>query len=222
MAIVKAPALSLDASGNVGAINYTRYKGYNIARAVGTYTDPNTPAQQAARAHATTASQAWGGTLTEAERETWNDRAKSVIFINRLGDPYQPSGYQVFLKWNMQRLHDGIPINEAAPPGNFTTEIEKLESVTTGFPGEMETKLLKAGAAQIDAASVVVFRAGPYNSGGRRAIWPEFRKVSVQTPPANYLNVGLTATKYYWWRAFGVFNSGQRTNSFEVQAIVPI
>lgn len=221
MAVVKNPALSGVASGNLGAINYTTWKGMAIARSVGFYNDPNTTPQQTSRALMTQASQAWGQTLTTLQRESWNKRAETVIFYSRFGDPYQPDGYMVYMKWNMQILQNGGILLTDAPVGGENTDIEELVVISDGFPGGMTVNLYQDGAIQINAASVVILRAGPYDSQGRHPIIPEYRRVGIQTPPSTLTESGLTPLKYYWWKAFGVFTSGIRTAAFEVQAVVP-
>lgn len=222
MAIVKCPALSFDASGTVGCINYTRYRGRNIARTTYSYIDPNTTPQQTSRALVTTVSQYWGGTCTFTQRQTWVDRARSVIVTDRLGTKYNPSGYQLFLKWNLQLLQAGGAIMASAPVGNEATDIYEMTAMSSGMPSEMMISLYKQGFAQIDAFALVIFRAGPFSSGGRRPIEPEYRKVAVQSPPSTYTDVGLDLMKFYWWKAFGVFASGIRTTAWDVQAKVEI
>jgi hypothetical protein len=222
MAIVRFPAMSFDASGNLGDINYTKWKGMNIARTTYSYTDPNTAAQITSRGHMTTVSQAWGGTLSADDRQTWVQRARSVTFFDRFGQPYEPSGYQVYLKWNLQILQNGGSLLQEAPIGGEKAIVNEISAVSVGAPGEMEVKLTKDGILFPECASLVYFQAGPYDSGGRHPIAPEYRKAKVTTPPAKYTAKSLTAFKYYWWKAFGVFPSGIRTNDFEVQAVVPI
>jgi hypothetical protein len=61
-----------------------------------------------------TLASAWG-TLTPEQRNAWINEATNWTFFNRFGDPYTPSGYELFLHVNLNLLQaDRTPINEPA------------------------------------------------------------------------------------------------------------
>lgn len=218
MAIVIAPALSMDASGNVGSINYTKWRGRNVARTTYTYTDPNTTAQQSARAKLTYLADYWGSTLTAAQRQTWAERAAEVKLPDRLGRLYNPTPFNLFISWNLQlaQIAD-LPYN-SAPLGREKTAIEELELAATAFPGEVKTRLVKAAGIDVDCRAVMYKLAGPFDSPARRPILPEYVVEGYEKPPTTHFIYGLLA-KYYWVKAYGVFQSGRRTVAFEGQVL---
>lgn len=220
MAIVIAPAMSMQASGNVGSINFTRWKGVNVARTTYVYTDPNTGKQQSQRGKLEYLAIAWGVLLSAANRQTWNNRAAEVVFKNRLGGEYQPSGYQVFMKWNLQLAVIGDAHNYDAPVGIVSQLIDKLY-IAGADPGKVIYKLVDFTGNNITCRAAVYFRAGPFTSGGRRPIMPEYRLQKVSKPPTSVADTGLDVNNYYWYKGFGVLVNGQRTNAFESQIKVP-
>jgi len=220
MAIVIAPAMSMQASGNVGAINFTRWRGINVARTTFVYSDPNTPAQMSQRALLTSLAQAWGGLLSAANRETWADRAADQVFKNRLGVEYQPSGYQLFMKWNLQLMVISDLINYNAPTGIENVFIEEL-LIWVGLMSEVWVKLVDDDGNDIDCRAVIIFRAGPYASGGRRPIRPEYRLQTYRKPPTTWEDYPVPTGNYFWYKAFGVLDSGRISTTFEGQIYVP-
>jgi len=220
MAIVIAPAMSQQASGNVGSINFTRWKGINVARTTYVYSDPNTPAQQTQRALLGSLAAAWGGVLSVANRETWADRAADQVFKNRLGTEYRPSGYQLFMKWNLQLMVISDIMYFNAPTGIFNVEIEKIE-VWMGVMSEVWIQLTNSLDMNLDCRAVMIFRAGPFSSPARHPIEPEYRMLNFTKPPAAYEDYPQPTGNFFWYRCFGVLDSGQRTPAFEDQIYVP-
>jgi len=119
-----------------------------------------------------------------------------------MGQKYHPSGYQLFMKWNVQLLQCGGSVQASAPIAMYETDILELQSVTNGFPGQMDVNLYKTGPLQIDAAYVVIFRAGPWLSGGRRPIEPEYPiRIAAQilfSPCFLYIAVVTRALNKTW------------------------
>jgi len=221
VAIVIAPAMSQQASGNVGSINYTRWRGINVARTTYVYSDPNTEKQQLQRGKLEYLARAWGVLLNAANRETWRESAVDQVFKNRLGGEYRPSGYQLFMKWNLQLAVIGDLHNANAPTGIWNVEIYSLDVLSPPVLIKIWIKLANRAGDNVDCRAAIIFKAGPYTSGGRRPIEPEYRLLVVQKPPATYTDWDLQADNYYWYKAFGVLDSGQRTNSFESQVYRP-
>lgn len=216
MAIVIAPALSLQASGNVGSINYTRWKGINIARTTFSYTDIPTPKQLSQRSKLSILSAAWGGLLSAENRLTWQERAEEVVVLNRLGVAYKPSAYQVFMSWNLQLMVIGDIINYNAPPGIENVQISELV-LSVGMAFEVECQLLDDLNNDIGCRAAIYFRAGPYSSGGRRPIAPEYRLLDYKKPPGKLYDYDVIWGQFYWYKGFGVLDSGRSSNRFEGQ-----
>lgn len=200
MAVVKGPALSMVASGNLGAICYSKWGELQIARDVWTGTVPNTTKQIAQQQLIKDCAQAWGGTLTEGERESWRGLAREVTFRNRFGEPVHYSGYVVFMSRNVNRLRwsyalakKPVIVKNKLNWGSVHIEPESagtaIRFMATNFPAGMRADLLEA------------WIAGPYTSGGRVAIEPEYKLLGIdKSPPLSIMKYGLAPGDYYWCR----------------------
>ena len=200
MAVVKGPALSIAASGNLGSICYSRWRGLQIARDVWTGTVPNTAKQIVQQALLKTCAQAWGGILNEEERESWRGLAREVTFRNRFGEPVHYSGYNLFVSRNLNRLRWARGISKK--PGRVLNKLiwgsihiepedagSKIRFMATNFPVGYQADLIEA------------WIAGPYTSGGRVAIEPEYKFITYDTKvPLSIVKSGLTPGVYYWGR----------------------
>lgn len=220
MAVVKAPALSIDASGNLGAICYSKWRGLSIARDVWTGTVPNTTKQQVIQGYMTTASQAWSGTLTAAERDKWRAAARDQVRLSRVKTSYIPTGYQYFMQLNIQVLRQALGL-KTVPPGKIKPY---------GF-----AKI--AGYHEASGAWVVWYRsepfttvppthqcelwvAGPFDTGGRNPREQEYK--FIRYFPLN--STGWVSNpvnhKYYWGRIRWVESSGRVGNWFVKQIYI--
>lgn len=217
MAIVKGPAMSIEASGNVGAINYTRWKGIQVARTTFTYTDPDTSKQQAQRGLLTTLSSKWGDVLTANEREQWGERAAEEVFTNRLGMEYRPSGYQYFMKLNLQSAFLSAKFTAAPPMKPDAVYVLRLRLLASAGQPENIVAFEKAFTVRVEADGFEIFRAGPFVSGGRRPIEPEYRFLALETVSYAYLDAGIIDTKYYWYKVRWFFEEGYVGNWWEGQ-----
>jgi len=199
MAIVNAPALSLSASGNLGAICYATWRGVQVARAASTLVCPMTTPQLKAQTAVGTAAIAWSGTLTAFQRELWEKHATTIQLRNRLGLAWTPSGYQLFMKRSVQALLLGGTV-QAEPPVEMVQVLEVSVSIEASItPGEADIEMtFKSGMTQPD--KMQVFRAGPYVGGGRRARHPDYLEVQQVGTPYSWTDTGLTTGAYYWYK----------------------
>lgn len=219
MAIVDGPAMSLRASGNMGAICYATWRGQQIARAKSTLICPETTPQQKAQDAGGVAAKGWSGTLTAEERAQWEEFARSQRLINRLGLRWVPSGYQIYLKRSVQALIFGGTI-QTAPPVSIR-EISLLSPVVVAsvVPGEVDISLEPITAP--DQPDVLqVFRAGPFTGGGRRAIAPEYREVQQVASPFTWTDTGLLSLTYYWYRCRWGLLEGVVSDSWYQQVLI--
>lgn len=217
-AIVDCPALSLVASGNLGAICYSRWRGVAVARDVYTGTDPNTADQQIQRANVTSVSQAWGGTLTSSERSAWRQAAREQVFINRLDKKWTPTGYHYFIKMNVQAKTLGYAIQNLPPEskvGVFPIEVDLRNSVT--FPDLIGLVMRKSGSEKVESTGIQGFFAGPYNSAGRRPIDGEWRYKGISITVAWVYSDVVIKGKYYWGKVRWFWSSGETGNFWEFQ-----
>ena len=216
MAVVDAPALSLRASGNLGAICYSRWRGLKIARGVWTGTYPGYEKQLAINANMTAVSQAWGQTLTPEQREAWNEAACEQTWKNRMGGDYVPIGYQYYLKLNLVRKFLGLGISVFPPTRHYP--ILALEFVPYWYAGTMSIKGRLTGYVAGQPPDGVLYdRAGPFDSGGRRALAGEYRFTFKKSHAATFTDYDLVSWKWYWYRAKWYLDSGVVGNWFYAQ-----
>lgn len=217
MAIVKGPALSVEASGNLGAICYSRWGNLQIAKDVWTGTVPNTAKQVVIQGYMTSVSQAWGGTLSTADRQTWTDLARSIVWRSRLGDTYVPRGYQLFMKWNIRRKVMGLAIMLTAPVVQervFVLDLNHGVYLTGPF---IAVNLRKEVGVGVDGYGVEYYRAGPYESGGRSPIEGEWLFIDREVPPGVYKDYDVIVNKWYWYRGRQIAKFGDVGNWFQIQ-----
>lgn len=217
MGIVENPALSTRASGNVCGINYTSWRGLAIARCAWTGTVPNTAKQVTIQGFLTAVSQDWGQTLSAAQRDRWAAVAKDIRWVDRLGRSYIPSGYQHFMKLNMRRRVMGLVIMQE-PPGAQEKPYANVLSffINLGIP-RLDVRLRLGVGIDIDGYGVEYFKAGPFDSGGRRAIAGEWRFLAREVPPSDYSDFAVVLNKWYWYRGRSISEFGDVGNWFERQ-----
>jgi hypothetical protein len=199
MAIVDGPAMSLRASGNMGAICYTRWRGMQIARKSSDLVFQDTTPQQKAKDAVGLASKAWSGTLTPEQRAMWEEYARSQRKINRLGLRWTPSGYHIFMSRSTQAQLFGGVIQVTPPISMRAVSVLSVSILARAEVGKASIEMTFP-TAPYRPDVMQVFRAGPYDGGGRHAIAPEFLEVQQVVDPFNWIDTGLSSGKYYWYR----------------------
>jgi hypothetical protein len=111
MAIVKGPAMSLDASGSLaGAVVFSKWKGRNYVRQLVTPANPKSGAQTGFRASMKFLSQNWAG-LTAGNKATWLDRANDMIV----------STFNAFTSYNQLRWRNFLTPSKEDPAAEIST-----------------------------------------------------------------------------------------------------
>jgi len=217
MAVVKAPALSLDASGNLGGICYSRWRGLNLARDTWTGTYDYTIKRLLAQSTLNQVAQEWSGGLTEEEREEWRKAAQSEVRMSKVKTKYVPSGYQYFMEINIQRYRRDFGTLRLPPPAD---KVNGMVSIT-GYWNKILSKLnVKGDPLRVEDDTNYRWEggiAGPYNGQGRMALEGEFRFFAFCQFYTYYGILGLTLDKYYWIRMRFSFPSGRMGNWFTRQ-----
>ncbi len=99
MAIITPGPTVAAISGSIGGTVYSRNRGGAYIRNRAIPVDPNTTAQQNARAILSNQSQAWQG-LTDSQRAAWSNWAKQNPVTNTLGNSILLSGHQAYVQLN--------------------------------------------------------------------------------------------------------------------------
>lgn len=106
MALVKAPAGGVAASGTIGGTVFARNRAGNYARAWAKPVNPRTARQTFVRNSFAANSVGWG-MLTQPQVDEWNAYAAQLTRFNRLGEPYTPKGRQIFSEVNNNLVISG-------------------------------------------------------------------------------------------------------------------
>lgn len=105
------------ASGSIAGVTYSRNRGGMYTRARAVPINPNSSAQQDARARLGNNVANWAA-LTEAQRQGWNSYAVANPIIDALGEPRNIGGLGWFIRCNSARLQGGLSQVSAAPVEN--------------------------------------------------------------------------------------------------------
>lgn len=100
MAVVRTGALVADVRGKLGDYAYARNRGGLYVRTIGTVTQPGGARQTAVQNAMKFLAQAWGGTLSAAQRERWTGVAAQQMMPDRWGGVHPLTGKELFIKLN--------------------------------------------------------------------------------------------------------------------------
>lgn len=147
MAIVKGPAMSMDASGSLaGAVVFSKWKGRNYVRALVTPANPKSGAQTGFRASMKFLAQIWSS-LTSSEKATFEARADDMIV----------SPFNAFTSMNQKRWRNFLTPSKEDPPAEASSAPSALTmSVTAGV--RMATVSMADGGTAPDWG-IVLFRS---------------------------------------------------------------
>ncbi|MBA7682398.1 hypothetical protein ES703_90748 [subsurface metagenome] len=220
MAVVKGPALSIDASGNLGSICYSKFRGLQIARAAKSYEPTHTQKQIDQWNRAVEAAQAWSGVLNAAERASWRAAAADQIRLSRLKTPYIPSGYHYFIGLTVQVLRQGLPIVQLPPRAmesylhTYITALQVIgyDRARTRFEGRVPEYPTTIQGED--------WMAGPFVNGGYHPQLYDYRFQEFRTISSGNLYTDLGYDNYYWWKMRWIDESGRVGNWFEIQTLI--
>jgi len=145
VAIIKLGTTVVGIRGTLGGGVYSANKAGPYVKAWRYPIVPRTAGQLAARARAASIPDLWQS-LTDAQRDTWVDRAAEAQFerTNSLGETYALTAFQLFSSWSIRRLISGRSastsapnVNKPSPPADVSCEADESggflrTTVTTG------------------------------------------------------------------------------------------
>lgn len=115
MALVKFGGGITQMAGSIAGNVFARNRYGNYVRARTKPTNPNTDRQVAVRSALAFLTAAWSSTLTAGNRAAWDQYAANVVMTNRLGESTHLSGYNHFIRSNVQRKMSGHTVIVAGP-----------------------------------------------------------------------------------------------------------
>lgn len=115
MALVKFGAGIVQMLGSIGGTTFARNASGNYARAKTKPVDPHTDAQDIVRSAISVLTEYWRETLTAAQRTAWATYAAAVAMQNRLGETIHLSGFNHFIRSNVNREVLNLTVIAAGP-----------------------------------------------------------------------------------------------------------
>lgn len=130
MALVSSSLLT-DISGSIGGTTYARSRGGLYARNRTVPINPQTLAQGVVRSMFGSLSMAYNA-LTSAQKAAWEAFGQSIQFINRLGQPFNPSGRSAYMQLNQNlQLVGSTTIDD--PPASTVAPVLDIAWLTFNF-----------------------------------------------------------------------------------------
>jgi hypothetical protein len=166
MALFKSTLISA-ASGKLAGAVFSHNAGGAYLRSLGIPTNPNTPAQVAARAALANLAARWSLDLDDTQQASWNDFGRMVPVVNALGETRYRSGFNWFVGSNSLRranvladVLDGP--NTYVRPAIGTLSVETTTTTPTQATIDITGPNDWAGVAN---ARLAVFASRPQNPG---------------------------------------------------------
>lgn len=207
-------------SGSLGGITASNNRGGTYLRSRGMVVNPNTEAQQSARARMTLANVAYSGLSTE-RKNAWRDYAQELSTQNKLGDDIVLTGQNAFIGSHTSMQEALLtpvldpPTPNTAPSGvvvsiqNFDAMILELEMGVIGTdnrallylsnpiaPGQSakpSRKRLKGIVAGNDTAGPMEFTPAGLESGQRYGLFTKVVNADGTYSPCVYNSVQSAA-----------------------------
>lgn len=165
-------------SGSVGGLTFSRNRSGNYIRARTNPVNPNTPQQQAVRSAVADLSNLWINTLTQADRDKWEDYAANVPVTNPLGASIFLTGINQYVRSNVPRIQAGLARLDVAPSifdiGSFTAvgtvAAASGNQVAVSFTDTDDWATATGGAMLVwiarPVSETINFFKGPYRFAG--------------------------------------------------------
>ena len=163
------------ASGSINGITYSHNASGMYIRNRTMPVNPNTANQQAVRSAMAQLTSNWSNVLTAGQRLRWNNYAANVPLINKVGDPINVTGLNMYVRSNIPRLRAGLT-SIASGPTNFTlADLAPISIVASEAGADLDLTFddtqtwVDLGAASmivqigIQQSPTVEFFAGPFN-----------------------------------------------------------
>lgn len=146
MALVKYGGGIIQMTGSVAGNTHARNRYGNYVRARTKPVNPNTARQVAVRSAIAYLTERWSETLTAAQRAAWNLYAASVTMKNKLGESIFLSGFNHYIRSNVNSVVIALSPVDAGPtifelPSKDTTfnvtASEATQNITANFDNTM-------------------------------------------------------------------------------------
>lgn len=204
-------------SGSMAGNTFARTRAGAYMRARTTPVNPNSSAQQNVRADFGQVSTAWKG-LTDAQRLGWNLAAPNFPQLNKFGESYNPSGFQLFSMLNLNLVSVGASTIDDAPAPAAVNAI----SLGTMTLGALAADLKPDGTVSGPAGASILIQATRVLSNGKSFVQSEYRSISIM-PQMNF-EAGSIDILAAYTSVFGTTptNSPVQNIKFRASAVNPL
>lgn len=166
------------------------------------------------------------GSLSVEYRDAWNNEAQNYIFYNRFGDPYTPSGYQLFMSLNLNLNKIGLPTIDAPKP---KAEIEPVSNFR--FENFSVNDISVKWDSPTSGTFFIIVYGSPQRRPGKSNSGISYKYISSFSPsisqPYDLTNDMLNAYSFLQagseiWFKIDIINifTGQRSSSFYIRNIL--
>lgn len=185
MAKLTGPLFSLEASGTIGeAVTYSNWKGRAYARARVVPNNPRSALQTGIRAMFAFIAAVWDG-LSAPDRATWD----------AAGEAAQYSGFNAYVKANMDRWVDAEAPTQASPAAEAQTPTTVSAMTLTGGAGIVTIDLTLTAAT--NQWGIAIFRSTSAITALTRANLVKILDVGGDTTH-QYVDSGLAAGTWHY------------------------
>lgn len=198
---IKWGALVVDGRNKIGGQVASKNKSGSYMKNKVTPTNPNTTAQANARANLTTVSRAWSA-LTPEQREAWNAYAAQYPYVDIFGDSKYLTGFNYYLKCNLNLLNAGSAMIDTPPASQDVSEVVFAIDDLNLTP----TATLVSATPTMPANTKVVVLGSPGLSQGRQVSKSDLRQIQIFSS----MTAGLLDVTSSLATRFGDFSLGQR------------
>lgn len=215
MAIYKPGPIVSDIRGSIGGTTFGRNRAGLFARRRVSPTNPNTPLQQEIRSQFAVSTNNWRTLLTQAQRDGWNDLGTTTIFKNAIGEDYNPSGIQLYVRTSMMQQVTDQPLVTTAPPtavyalGDWLVEYLVLTGiVVTSATGETAEPGFFSVQISLPLSAGISFYKGPFR---QHAVYDNDDFTIF--PFTLVLLASLSPSSRYFLRIRGALDTGEVSDS---------
>lgn len=201
-------AVATDGRGKIKGIVYSKNKSGSYVRGKVTPANPRTVHQSLVRASFAANAQAWGGTLTQSDRDQWVAYAASYPRQDIFGNSIQLSGMNMFIALNAVLQNLALTPVATPPLNNIVTPVPTNYSTLSVIAGVPNLQFDQT-AAQVDGDDkYYLFAAAPLPPG-RKAQKSDFRFLTALAPGVAAFPIITDISTVYIAR-FGPWQVGQR------------
>lgn len=213
--IVKPSIMVEDFRKSAGGVTASKNKSRLYVKNRITPRNPRTESQTQVRSDLTTNSRAWSQ-LTQAQRDAWNEYAKSVLGRRQLGAAAKISGFNAYMRIANNLAVINLPAL-TMPPSSVEFPVYEISNVVYVAPvGETPGTLTIsfAGLTTLTGMHMIVKATAPF-SGGRASLPSALRVITNNASVAT----GSTEVLASYNAKFGAFASAGQKVEIQVYLI---